>query len=74
MIVRVLYNWQGIQCVSYKEKKHIDVKYHFIWEMIENKKIQLIKVYTKYIPIYLLTKGLPKEIFVHYYIEEMGIG
>ena len=53
--------------------KHIDVKYHFICKIIEDKHIQLIKVQTKEKLVKLLTKGLLGEIFV-YCFELMGIG
>ena len=52
---------------------HIDVKYHFIWEMIEDKQIQLVKVHTKENHADLLTKGLLGESFLHCR-ELMGIG
>ena len=53
--------------------KHIDVKYHFIQEVIDDKQIQLVKVHTKENPIDLLTKGLPGDSFVHC-CELLGIG
>ncbi|MCO5571133.1 hypothetical protein L7F22_024865 [Adiantum nelumboides] len=59
--------------VFHLKTKHIDVKYHFIREVIKDKQIQLIKIHTKDNPIDLLTKGLSKEIFVHC-CELFGIG
>ncbi|MCO5603279.1 hypothetical protein L7F22_057428 [Adiantum nelumboides] len=53
--------------------KHIDMKYHFIRKVLEDKQIQLIKVHTKDNPIDLLTKGLPRESFVHCH-ELLGNG
>ena len=53
--------------------KHIDVKYHFIREVIDDKQIQLVKVHTKENPADLLTKGLPRDSFVHCR-ELLGIG
>ncbi|MCO5561213.1 hypothetical protein L7F22_014834 [Adiantum nelumboides] len=51
--------------VFHLKTKHIDVKYHFIREVLEDKQIQLMKIHTKDNPIDLLTKGLPGEGFVH---------
>ena len=59
--------------VSHAKTKHIDVKYHFIKEVLEEKQLQLVKVHTKENPIDLLTKGLPGESFVHCH-ELLGIG
>ena len=43
--------------------KHVDVRYHFTRQVLEDKQIQLVKVHTKENPADLLTKGLPKESF-----------
>ena len=43
--------------------KHVDVKYHFIRELIEDKQLQLVKVHTTENLADLLTKGLPKASF-----------
>ena len=45
--------------------KHVDVKYHFIKDVIEDKQLQLVKVHTMENPADLLTKGLPRESFAH---------
>ena len=45
--------------------KHVDVRYHFIREVLEDKQIQLVKVHTTENPADLLTKGLPRESFAH---------
>ena len=45
--------------------KHIEVKYHFIREMLEDKLMKLVKVHTDDNPADLLTKGLPPERFAH---------
>ena len=52
--------------------KHVDVRYHFIREVLEDKQIQLVKTHTSENPTDLLTKGLPKESFAHF-CELMGI-
>ena len=59
--------------VFHAKTKHIDVKYHFIREVIDDKQIQLVKVHTKENPADLLTKGLPGDSFVHCR-ELLGIG
>ena len=51
--------------VYHSKTKHVDVKYHFIREMLEEKQIQLVKVHTTENPADLLTKGLPAESFAH---------
>ncbi|WP_176691529.1 Ty1/Copia family ribonuclease HI, partial [Enterobacter cloacae complex sp. GF14B] len=48
--------------VFHSKTKHIDVKYHFIREVLEDKQIQLLKIHTKDNPADLLTKGLPGEV------------
>ena len=45
--------------------KHIDVKYHFIRDVLEDKHMELVKVHTDDNPAYLLTKGLASERFAH---------
>ena len=49
--------------VFHAKTKHVDVKYHFIRELIEDKQLQLVKVHTTENRADLLTKGLPKESF-----------
>ena len=49
----------------HSKTKHVDVRYHFIREMLEEKQIQLVKVHTTENPADLLTKGLPAESFAH---------
>ena len=59
--------------VFHAKTKHIDMKYHFIREVIDDKQIELVKVHTKENPADLLTKGLPGDSFVHCR-ELLGIG
>ncbi|MCO5552235.1 hypothetical protein L7F22_005747 [Adiantum nelumboides] len=47
--------------VYHSKTKHVDVKYHFIREMVEDKQVQLVKIHTTDNPADLLTKGLPRE-------------
>ena len=52
--------------------KHIVVKYHFIQDVLEDKKMELVKVHTTENLADWLTKGLPSKSFVHCQ-ELMGI-
>ena len=53
--------------------KHVDVKYHFIKVLIENKQLQSVKIHTTENHVDLHTKGLPKESFKHCH-KLLGIG
>ena len=55
------------------ERKNIDVKYHFIQDMLEGKHMGLVKVHTIENPANLLTKGLSGVSFAHCH-ELMGVG
>ena len=59
--------------VFHSKTKHIDVKYHFIREVIEDKLVQLVKIHTDDNPTDLLTKSLRSERFA-YCRGLMGIG
>ncbi len=49
--------------VFHAKTKHVYAKYHFIREVLEDKRLQLVKVHTNDNPIDLLTKGFPPERF-----------
>ena len=49
--------------VFHAKTKHVDVKYHFIREVLEDKRVELVKVHTSKNPADLLTKGLSTEQF-----------
>ena len=51
--------------VFHAKTKHIDVKYHFIWDVLENKHMELVKVCTDDNPADILTKGVVFEHFAH---------
>ena len=51
--------------VFHAKTKHIEVKYHFIREMLEDKLMKLVKVHTNDNPTDLLTKALSPEQFAH---------
>ena len=52
--------------VFYAKKKHIDVVYHFIRDVVEEKHMVLMKVHIDDNPTDLLTKGLAFECFACY--------
>ena len=47
--------------IFHAKTKHIEVKYHFIREMLEDKLMKLVKVHTDENPANLLAKALPLE-------------
>ena len=51
--------------VFHAKTKHIEVRYHFIREVLEDKRIQLVKVHTDDNPADLLTKPLDSQRFAH---------
>ncbi|MCO5546935.1 hypothetical protein L7F22_000374 [Adiantum nelumboides] len=59
--------------VFHAKTKHIEVKYHFIRSVLDDKSITLVKVHTDDNPADLLTKSLPAERFA-YCRQMMGIG
>ena len=59
--------------IFHANTKHIDVNYHFIRDMLEDKLMKVVKVHTDYNPINLMTKGLPPKRFAHYRAL-MGVG
>ncbi|MCO5603389.1 hypothetical protein L7F22_057539 [Adiantum nelumboides] len=59
--------------VFHAKTKHVDVKYHFTRDVLDDKRLHLSKVHTNDNPADLLTKTLSPEQFVHYR-ELMGIG
>ena len=51
--------------VFHAKTKHIEVKYHFIREMLEDKLMKLVNVHNNDNLVALLTKGLPPKWFAH---------
>ena len=47
------------------KSKHIEVKYHFIRQVLDDKRIQLVKVHTDDNLVDLLTKNLNPQRFAH---------
>ena len=52
--------------VFHAKTKHIDVKYHFIREVIEDKLVQLVKIHIDDNPMDLLMKILRSKRFAYY--------
>ena len=45
--------------------KHIDVRFHFIWEILNDGDIELLKIHTKENPTNILTKVVSGMKFTH---------
>nr|GEU49500.1 retrovirus-related Pol polyprotein from transposon TNT 1-94 [Tanacetum cinerariifolium] len=58
--------------VQHSRAKHIDVRYHFIKEQVENGIVELYLVQTEYQLADIFTKPLPRERF-NFLIEKLGI-
>ncbi|GJZ34338.1 hypothetical protein Tco_0580155, partial [Tanacetum coccineum] len=58
--------------VQHSRAKHIDVRYHFIKEQVENGIVELYFVQTEYQLADIFTKPLPRERF-NFLIEKLGI-
>nr|GFB59577.1 retrovirus-related Pol polyprotein from transposon TNT 1-94 [Tanacetum cinerariifolium] len=58
--------------VQHSRAKHIDVRYHFIKEQLENGIVELYFVRTEYKLADIFTKPLPRERF-NFLIEKLGI-
>lgn len=58
--------------VAHSHAKHIDIRFHFIRDCIEKKKINLKFVGTKDMLADIFTKALPRESFVNFW-EHLGV-
>ncbi|GKA11116.1 retrovirus-related pol polyprotein from transposon TNT 1-94 [Tanacetum coccineum] len=58
--------------VQHSRAKHIDVRYHFIKEQVENEIVELYFVRTEYQLADIFTKPLPRERF-NFLIEKLGM-
>ncbi|GKC95443.1 hypothetical protein Tco_1160885 [Tanacetum coccineum] len=58
--------------VQHSRAKHIDVRYHFIMEQVENGIVELYFVRTEYQLADIFTKPLPRERF-NFLIEKLGM-
>ncbi|GJZ11770.1 hypothetical protein Tco_0546529 [Tanacetum coccineum] len=61
--------WNNVQ---HSRSKHIDVRYHFIKEQVENGVVELYFVRTEYQLADIFTKALPRERF-NFLVEKLGI-
>ena len=52
--------------VYHARTKHIDVKYHFVWDILEDGDIEVKKIHTNDNSTDMLTKVLPGVKFNHY--------
>ena len=59
--------------VFHAKTKHIKVKYHVLCQVLVDKHLELVKVYTYDNPVDFLMKSLPSDKFAHCQ-ELMGIG
>ncbi|GKC10065.1 retrovirus-related pol polyprotein from transposon TNT 1-94 [Tanacetum coccineum] len=58
--------------VQQSRSKHIDVRYHFIKEQVQNRVVELYFVRTEYLLADIFTKALPRERF-NFLIEKLGM-
>ncbi|GKC10906.1 hypothetical protein Tco_1007688 [Tanacetum coccineum] len=58
--------------IQHSRAKHIDVRYHFIKEQVENGIVELYFVRTEYQVANIFTKPLPRERF-NFLIEKLGM-
>ncbi|GKD37174.1 retrovirus-related pol polyprotein from transposon TNT 1-94 [Tanacetum coccineum] len=58
--------------VQHSRSKHIDVRYHFIKEQVENGVVELYFVRTKYQLADIFTKALPRERF-NFLVKKLGM-
>ena len=52
--------------VYHARMKHIDVEFHFVWEILDEGEIELLKVHTKKNPADILTKVVLGVKFTYY--------
>nr|GEW89638.1 copia protein [Tanacetum cinerariifolium] len=58
--------------VQHSRAKHIDVRYHFIMEQVENGIVELYFFWTEYQLAYIFTKPLPRDRF-NFLIDKLGM-
>ena len=51
--------------VFHAKTKHIEVKYRFLCQVLEDKRLELVKVHIDHNPADFLTKSLPSDKFAH---------
>ena len=58
--------------VQHSRSKHIDIRYHFIKEHVENGVIELYFVQTEFQLAYILTKALSRE-RIEFLVDKLGM-
>jgi hypothetical protein len=58
--------------VMHSKTKHIQIKYHFLWEQVANKNITIKYVVTKEQVAYIFTKTLPWEA-LEFLLQILGV-
>ena len=58
--------------VFHDRSKHIDIKYHFVWDMVQQVAVRLDHIGTDEHVAYILTKPLGKVMFLTFH-EKLGI-
>jgi len=51
--------------VYHARMKHIDVRFHFVWEILDESDIELLNIHTKENPTDMLTKVILKVKFTY---------
>ena len=51
--------------VYHARTKHIDVRFYFVWEILDESDIKLQKIHTKENPVDILTKVVLRVKFAH---------
>ena len=58
--------------VMHTKTKHIPIKYHYLWELVQNKEVKMEYVNTKGKMVDIFTKALPKD--AHEYLRgKLGV-
>ncbi|GJZ64442.1 hypothetical protein Tco_0620863 [Tanacetum coccineum] len=58
--------------VQHSRSKHIDIRFHFIKEQVENEVVELYFVNTEYQLVYIFTKALCRE-RIEFLINKLGM-
>ncbi|GJZ94707.1 hypothetical protein Tco_0666910, partial [Tanacetum coccineum] len=58
--------------VQHSQSKHIDIRYHFIKEQVENEVVELYFVRTEYQLADIFTKALCRE-RIEFFIDKLGM-
>jgi hypothetical protein len=65
---------QNIQNPRHHERtKHIDIRYHFVRELVENKSVEIQHISSEQNTADILTKSLPRDAH-EYHVRGLGLG